>query len=216
MVRDWYRASAAWMQHIESHDTKHIDHGRDIFPADPDILFLSGALHETYARPAIQSAVRAATVPSGYSIDILSSRVELRRAESFFRGALAQAPDMAEAHLRLGRVLGLQGQHADAIVELRRAAALLGDHDELRYDGELFAGAEEEALGRYDAARDAYARAQSLFPGAQSPLIALSQLARMTAPGEDQTLALWQYHKAQARSAEAWIDALRSPFRTAR
>ena len=234
MVRDWYRASAAWMQHIESHDTKHIDHGRDIFPADPDILFLSGALHETYARPAIQSAVRAATVPSGYSIDILSSRVELRRAESFFRGALAQAPDMAEAHLRLGRVLGLLGQHADAIVELRRAAALLGDDDELRYDGELFAGAEEEALGRYDAARDAYARAQSLFPGAQSPLIALSQLARRRgdraaalaaiqqlfelpppfAEGRDDPW--WQYHKAQARSAEAWIDALRSPFRTAR
>src|SRR5207248_2579047 len=74
MVRDWYRASAAWMQHVESHDTQHIDRGREIFSTDPDILFLSGALHETYARPAIQSAAHAAVVPTGFSIDILSAR----------------------------------------------------------------------------------------------------------------------------------------------
>ena len=231
MVRDWYRASAAWMQHVESHDTQHIDRGREIFSTDPDILFLSGALHETYARPAIQSAAHAAVVPTGFSIDILSARVELRRAESFFRGAIAHAPDMAEAHLRLGRVLGLQGQHADAIVELRRGLTLLGDDDELRYDGELFAGAEEEALGRYDAAHEAYERAQSLFPTAQSPLLALSQLARrrgnraeaftamqrlfeLPPPGaEGRDDPWWVYHKAQARNAQALVDAVRAPFR---
>ena len=231
MVRDWYRASSAWMQHIESHDTQHIDRGRDIFPSDPGLLFLSGTLHETYARAEIQSTVRAAVVPAGFSLDILAPRVELRRAESFFRGALAHAPDMAEAHLRLGRVLGLQGQHGDAIVELRRALGLLGDDDELRYDAELFAGAEEEALGRYDAARDEYARAQALFPGAQSPLVALSQLARrrgdraaalaaiqqlfdLPPPGaEGRDDPWWNYHKAQARNAQALVDAVRAPFR---
>ena len=231
MVRDWYRASAAWMQHVESHDTQHIDHGRNIFPADPEILFLSGTLHETYARPEIQSAVHAAVVPTGFSLDILSPRVELRRAESFFREALARAPDMAEAHLRLGRVLGLQGQHANALAELRRALPSLDGDDELVYDGELFAGAEEEAVGNYDAAREAYARAQALFPGAQSPLLALSQLARrrgdrpaalgaiqqvfdLPPPGaEERDDPWWRYHKAQARSAEAWIEALRAPYR---
>jgi len=231
MVRDWYRASAAWMQHVESHDTQHIDRGRDIFPADPEILFLSGTLHETYARAEIQSAVHAAVVPAGFSLDILAPRLELRRAESFFRGALTSAPDMAEGHLRLGRVLGLQGHHADAIVELRRALALLGDDEELRYDAELFAGAEEEALGHYDVAREEYARAQALFPGAQSPLIALSQLARrrgdraaalaaiqqvfdLPLPGaEGRDDPWWQYHKAQARNAEALLEAVRAPFR---
>jgi len=231
MVRDWYRASAAWMQHIESHDTQHIDRAREIFPSDPDLLFLSGALHETYARPGIQSAVGAAVVPTGFSLDILSARVELRRAESFLRSALAHAPDMAEAHLRLGRVLGLQGQHAEAIASLRRALGLLGDDDELRYDGELFAGAEEEALGHYDAAREAYERAQMLFPSAQSPLIALSQLARRRgdragafaaiqrlfalppAGAEGREDPWWVYHKAQARNAEALVEAVRAPFR---
>ena len=231
MVRDWYRASAAWMQHVESHDTQHVDHGRDVFPADPEILFLSGTLHETYARPEIQSAVHAAVVPTGFSLDILSSRMELRRAESFFRDTLAHAPDMAEAHLRLGRVLGLQGQHANALAELRRALPSLEGDNELVYDGELFAGAEEEALGSYDAAREAYARAQALFPGAQSPLLALSQLARrrgdrpaalgaiqqlfdLPPPGaEERDDPWWRYHKAQARSVDAWLEALRAPYR---
>ena len=233
MVRGWYRASAAWMQHIESHDTMHIDRAREIFPSDPDVLFLSGTLHETYAGPAIQSAARAAVVPSGFSLDILPARLELRRAESFLRGAIAHAPDMAEAHLRLGRVLGLQGQHAEAIASLRRAVELLTDDDELRYDAELFAGAEEEALGRFDAAREAYERARALFPSAQSPLLALSQLARRRgdragafsaiqrlfalppqgAEGRDDPF--WAYHTAQARNAESLIEEVRAPFRRA-
>src|SRR5262245_3146283 len=177
MVRDWYRATTAWMQHVESHDTKHIDRGRDLFPTDPDLLFLSGTLHEVYATPEIQSALRSVAMPTGYSISIGSVRAELKQAEGFFRRVVEHAPEMAEAHLRLGRVLGLQGHHADAIVELRQALMLLDD-EELRYDGELFAGTEEEALSRYDAAAELYEQAAARYPGAQSPLIALSQLAR--------------------------------------
>ncbi|HXI31981.1 MAG TPA: hypothetical protein VNG89_26265, partial [Vicinamibacterales bacterium] len=40
MVRDWYRATVTWMQHVESHDTDHVNRGRELFPADPDLLFL--------------------------------------------------------------------------------------------------------------------------------------------------------------------------------
>src|SRR3982751_3601728 len=29
MVRDWYRATSAWMQHVEYHDLHHIDRGRE-------------------------------------------------------------------------------------------------------------------------------------------------------------------------------------------
>src|SRR2546423_3092250 len=106
-----------------------------------------------------------------------SARAELREAESLFRRAVAHAPAMAEAHLRLGRVIGVQGRAADALAELQQALTLLDD-EELWYDGELFVGAMEEALGRYDAAAAAYERAAIRYPGAQSPLFALSQLAR--------------------------------------
>jgi tetratricopeptide (TPR) repeat protein len=230
MVRDWYRATTAWMQHVESHDTKHVDRGRELFPTDPDLLFLSGTLHETYATPEIQAALRSAVMPTGFSIDIGSVRAELRLAEGFFRRALEQAPDMAGARLRLGRVLGLQGHHADAIVDLRQALTLLDD-EELRYDGELFAGAEEEALGRYDAAAALYEQAAARYPGAQSPLFALSQLARRRGDRAGALAAMerlyalpragdearqdpwWVYKVAQARNADELLDDLRTPFR---
>ena len=231
MVRQWYRATAAWMQLHEEHDTLHLDRARRIFPADADILFLSGCQHEVYARPAIQSVLRSAVLPSGFSADFESSHAELRRAEGFLRQAVALKPEIGEAHLRLGRVLGLLGHHAEAVDELRHALTRLDD-DQLRYDGELFLGAEEEALGRFDAAREAYQRAAALYPGAQSPHLALSQLAHRNGdragalraiervfalsrddPGRDDPW--WTYHKAQARDADALLEALRSPFVTA-
>lgn len=59
---------------------------------------------------------------------------------------------------------------------LRRALlTLTGDRQ--RYYGELFLGAEELAEGRADAAKAAFQRASTLFPGAQSPYLALGQLA---------------------------------------
>jgi hypothetical protein len=52
MVRDWYRATAAWMQNREDYQTLHLDRAREIFPTDPVILFLSGTQAETYAAEA--------------------------------------------------------------------------------------------------------------------------------------------------------------------
>src|SRR5439155_20188936 len=139
-------------------------------------------------------------------------------------------PNMGEAHLRLGRVLGQQGHHADAAAELRQALALVDD-DELRYYGQLFLGAEEEALGRFDAARAAFDTAAALFPSAQSPLIGLSELARRRGDRAGALAAIqkvfelpqagdsgrdepwWIYHTAQARNADMLLDDLRAPFR---
>jgi tetratricopeptide (TPR) repeat protein len=229
MVRQWYVATATWMQLHEDHDTHHLDYARSLFPDDPDVLFLAGTQHATYATPSIQSAVRAATLPGGLSMDVDSDRGELRRAEGFLRKAVALRPEMAEARLRFGRVLGLLGRHEEAAAELREAKARVTE-DPQRYYAALFLGCEEEALGRFDAARDAYAAANALFPDAQSPLIALSQLARRRG---DRAGALapirqlfelphealeredpwWSYHIAQARNADALLEALRAPFR---
>ena len=119
-----------------------------------------------------------------------------------------------------------------ATQELRQALTLVDD-DQLRYYGELFLGAEEEALGRFDAARDAYRRAAALFRSAQSPLVAVSQLAwrrgdragalaaiqkvfELPAAGDSgRDDPWWVYHVAQARNADQLLDALREPFRRA-
>lgn len=231
MVHDWYRATSAWMIWNENHDTKHFDRAREIFPNDQDILFLSGCQHEAYARPLIQSAVQTAVLPTGFSIDVDSARRELRRAESFFRGALSQDPAHAEARLRLGRALGLLDRHADAASGLRAASESLADAEQ-RYYSDLFLGAEEEALGRFEAARAAYERARQEYPRAQSPYLALSELARRTGDRAGALRAAeemfdlskdparndpwWSYFVVGARNAEDWLDELRRPFKRAR
>jgi hypothetical protein len=228
MVRRWYRATAAWMQLHEDYDTLHIDRARAIVPADPDIMFLSGCLRELYAAPLVQNAMREATPPRGVAFDVGSDRAELRHAETFFRGALAARPAFPEAHLRLGRVLALLERPADAVVELREALAST-DESLLRYYGQLFAGGAEEALGRFDAAQEAYEAAAALYPTAQSPRIALSALARRRGdrgaalraiqqmfelppapPARDDPW--WSYHLAQARNTDEWLEELRRPF----
>jgi tetratricopeptide (TPR) repeat protein len=228
MVRDWYRATAAWMQSREDYDTVHLNRAREIFPADPVILFLSGTQAETYAAPHIQSAVRSSVVPAAVTFAVGSDRAELHQAESFFRRALTLDPVLPELHLRFGHVLSLLERHADAAKELRDALAS-EDEAVLRYYGQLFLGAVEESLGHADAAREAYAEAVALYPTAQSPHIALSALARRhgdraTALREMQTVfelertesepddPWWRYYTAQARQADEMLSALWRPF----
>src|SRR4051812_18059858 len=88
MVRQWYRATAAWMQLREDHDELHINHARELFPDDPDILFLSACQRETYAGPPIQTAVRSAVLPTGVTMGVGSEQMELKQAEQLFRRTL--------------------------------------------------------------------------------------------------------------------------------
>jgi tetratricopeptide (TPR) repeat protein len=228
MVRQWYHATAAWRQSRESHDTRHLDAARLLFPNDPDILFLSGTQHETYAGAPIQNAVRSTVLPTGFKLDIDADRGELRLAEGFFRRALAARPDFAEAHLHLGRVLLLRGRPAEASIELQQAIAAV-EGNQLLYYAELFAGAAHEALSQFDAARASFEKAVDLYPTAQSPLLALSALARRRG---DRSAALdalhqlfalrpidpeldepwWWYFVASARNADALLTELRKPF----
>jgi tetratricopeptide (TPR) repeat protein len=228
MVRRWYRATAAWMESSEDHDTDHLNRARTVFPHDPDLLFLSACQHEAYASAEIQSSLRAAAIPTGVRIDVGSDRAELRQAEGLFRQALAANPAMPEAHLRLGRVLSLLDRRGDAIPELRAAIATT-DEDLLQYYGQLFLGAAEDALGHFEAARDAFMAAQLLFVDAQSPRLALSALARrrgdragalrelqqvLAAPADMDAVddPWWTYYSACGRNADDLLEELRKPF----
>jgi tetratricopeptide (TPR) repeat protein len=229
MVRQWYRATAAWMQLREDHDKIHLDRARAIFPGDPDILFLSASQHETYGGVPIQTAVRSAVLPTGVTMDVGTERAELREAEGLFRRVLELRPDYAEARMRHGRVLGGLAKHAEAASELRRAVGELTDPQQVYY-AELFLGAEEAALGNREAARVAFDHAVGLFPQAQSPLFALSEIARRSGDRNgalraiDRLFALsgegrderddpwWWYYTAQARDADDLLDALYQPY----
>lgn len=176
-VLSWYRDVSEYLLNTGtlSEAVPHLERARQIFPADAQVLLDSAYLHEKLASPQIQAAAMSIDGSKGFKPAVDSQRAELSRAERLFRQALAVEPDNAVARVRLGRVVGQLGRHREAAAELRKAigAGLAG---ESLYYAELFLGREEESLGNRAAARESYEKASKLYPRAQSPRLALSQL----------------------------------------
>jgi hypothetical protein len=223
IVRDWYHATAAWMQQRQNFDTVHVHHAVDLFQDDADILFLAGCLHETLASSSMSAAAAVAVAPVGFTFDIASARTELSRAETFFKRAVQARPAMLEARLHLGQVLLAQRQFDAAAQQLRSGAP---DDEVLQYYHALFLGSAEEELGRYDAASAAYTRAAALQDIAQAPRLALIHLAWRRGNRSDAVRALqqlsdlpdddsverdpwWTYYTSSARNADQLLDGLR-------
>lgn len=227
IVRHWYRATIAQLLRNEeiAYARPQLAAALRIFANDAHLLLYAGALHETSANARVQAVVRGlARLPEVKPV-VASPGTELKLAERFFRQSLEADPRLAEARLRLGRVLGVQGRHEEAATEIRRVSPQIKD-SQLLYYAELFLGQEEAELGRRGAARDCFVRAGALYPRAQSPHLALALLARahgdrpamlhaMKAvfalpPNEkDREDPWWEYHTAYVRDADALLDQLR-------
>jgi tetratricopeptide (TPR) repeat protein len=218
-VRAWYRASSAALVHDMQLHAGHFNEALRLFPDDAMLSMLAGSFHEALASPQVQEFIRSATPPKGITLGVGSTRAELGQAETLFKRSLSIDPRNAEARIRLGRVLSLEGRHADAINELRRVDA--SDPAILQYYGTLFTGDAAEALGRVEEARAAYERAAALYPMAHAPRLALSQLAARegdtiaasntlelvlsrTDPAPDDD-PFWTYHVAAGRDANALL-----------
>lgn len=225
--RQWYVATAAYLQSRSSLAdlVPHMAKARQVLPADAEILFYSGAMHETMAAPFVQEAARRITLPPGMVLDVTSARTHLRAARTFFRRALDAAPGRAEARVRLGRVLGMLGDHREAAVELERALSVPLT-PRLEYYASLFLGGEHVRLGRPDAARKSFARASALYPAAQSPRLGLSTVARAAGrrgeaaevlmgavtgqhPGDDSRDPWWTYFAENKEEADRLLAAWR-------
>jgi tetratricopeptide (TPR) repeat protein len=219
-VLDWYRASSsALLRDFQMH-ADHFDQALRLFPDDPLLLMFAGSLHEDLASARVQEFIRSAVVPPGVTLRVGSSKTELERAEALLRRSVkidARAPD---ARVRLGRVLSLQTRYADALTELRQLDASAPQM--LQYYAALFTGDAAEALGRRDDARAAYGPAAKLYPQAQAPRFALSQLALRDGdtPGAVKVLEnvlsmasksaadndpFWTYHTAAGRDTAALL-----------
>ena len=178
MVQLWYRATAAFQEYERSYSdaAPHLEHARLVLPDDPLIFLYSGMVNENLAAPTVQVAVDAFASPERARFSVKSVGEELQRAEGFLRRAVELSPDLAVAHVRLGRVLGRLGRHEEAASRFKNAL-VLGPDSVLEYYAQLFLGGEERQLGHLAEARTAFERAIALFPLAQSPLLALGQLA---------------------------------------
>jgi hypothetical protein len=226
MARLWYIATGAWMQREQQYDPGHLQQARELFKDDPFILFLSGTHAETFASPAIQSALKTAVLPTGLVLRLGAESSELRTAEAMLQRAVQLDPSFPEAHLHFGHVLLARGKPQEAVAELK---ATVTPDPLLRYYTEMFLGAAEESLSHADLASAAYGRAAALFPRAQSPALALSALyarrsdraAARTAIGPAFDLPVeaeygddpwWRYRTVQGRNAGDLLARLWAPF----
>jgi tetratricopeptide (TPR) repeat protein len=178
-VRAWYLETSSDLLRMRqmAAAVEHYARARQLFPSDPAILFGSGVLHERFASSAMQAGAESVVESNRTAAAMSSGRAELMKAERFLRDALAQQPDHLEARVRRGRVLEDLGRHREAIEELRRAVAG-GATGSLLYLAQMFIGRAEEASGHDAAARAAFEHASAMYPNAQSPRLALSQIAR--------------------------------------
>lgn len=224
LPRQWYIATTAHMQSLRhlGYAGQNLESALKRFPSDARLLYYAGVLHETWASPSNQNIV----LPKGGKISYRSREPELKLARTYFEKAVASDHKYAEARLRLGRVLGILGYHEKAVVELQRASASIEDLP-LMYYASLFLGSEFEALSRRSEARIQYERAAMLYPNAQAPLFALSELAHSRGDAEGALLAIqrvfelprtnlweddpwWTYDIAHAHDAAVLIETLRT------
>jgi tetratricopeptide (TPR) repeat protein len=219
MVRQWYIATIAYLQSrgFLGYAGQILKYALEKLPNDPHILFYAGALHENWALPFHQNVVMIKGAKVTYGL----KEAELKLALQYFQKVVALDPGFAEAHLRLGRVLSLLDQRSKAVAELQQAAASIKD-PQLLYYTSLYLGYEFEMLARRNEAREQYERAAMLYPAAQSPLLALSQLAHSGDDVKGALLALqrvfdlprrdfwkddplWIYYLAHVRDADVLV-----------
>jgi tetratricopeptide (TPR) repeat protein len=228
VVRRWYRATAVYFlsQRQFADAVPHLERARRLFPADPGILMESGYLHEVLAAPRVQDVVRGTLPPAGLVFAVAPQRSNLRDAETDFRRAVEADEAFIEARLRLGHVVGLLGRHAEAVSHLQQALAGATDRL-LQYHASMFLGNEQQALGQRDRARESYEKAAALYPRAQSPRLALTQLARgagdrpgawralqplLTLPADQSAREdpWWGYYEGQGRNAAPLFSEVRA------
>jgi hypothetical protein len=229
-VRLWYLASNAYMQAVEQLDGWHVERAVQLFPRDPEILFLAACAREVFSGPQIQSVLASTTLSRDLFDQIGDEGDELRKAERLFRESLERNPKQVESRIRLGRVLGRRGHHQDAIVELRRAT-MDTENRLLQYYGQMFLGTEAAALDLTEEARRAFERAAELYPNAQSPHLAISALATRTGDRAEALVAIqpvitgdepllsddpwWSYYTSQARGLSGIVEALHAAVQKA-
>jgi tetratricopeptide (TPR) repeat protein len=130
-----------------------VDEALELYPNDMEIQLAVGSVYESAGRRQIEGM--------------------LDRAEGLYRVVLEKRPDNVEAHLRLGRVLQLKGNWAEAIRELDWSLEHGDDHS-IRFVTLMLMGDVYYQLGDLQNAVRSYRGALEIDPGCQVAAVALS------------------------------------------
>jgi Flp pilus assembly protein TadD len=172
-ARLWYHATAAHLQNSRNYLAlmPHLEYARTALPDDARMFLFSGAAFENLAASSVQSVFQQGAA----MINLAQPPELLFKAEPLLRRALELDPTSSETRVRLGRVLYLRGRDKDAYPILIKAESEAATPT-IKYYAALFAGRAAERMGEDGNAREAYGRAQALFSGVQSPMMALAEM----------------------------------------
>jgi VWFA-related protein len=223
-VLRWYRAVGAWLleNRLQAIAVAHLDEAQRLFPRDRDVNLLAGLLHESLARAAGWALLET-------GIDDSS---ELQAARRALQRTVDADPQAEVARLHLARVSHLLGDDqaasAAASVVLAQAARPAN-----KYVAELLMGSIHQAAQRFDQARASFERSAALYPTAQSPLVALSQVARASGNRAEAVRSVerltalphdvdgrrdpwWEYESSAVRDFGPLLDDLRDDLKARR
>jgi tetratricopeptide (TPR) repeat protein len=226
--RDVYLA-IAWILQSALEETalkEHLELARKNLPEEAGIWLASGSAEELFAEPAMVKRLKRTntTVPRD-TWNLTTRERFLEKAEEYHREAIARDAALAEAHVRLGRVLQQRGKLEDARAVLE-AARRLESPSEVGYLATLFLAGVTEAANKPPApAFDLYAELVKRWPECQSGHLGLSRAHSARGNGQAALDALeplrkeperracfdawWVYQSGQAWRLKAMLEALR-------
>jgi tetratricopeptide (TPR) repeat protein len=223
-LRDWYLVVASRLQSADqpAYLKSHVREGLELLKDDPELLLTRGTISEGEADIAVVDRSVASDI---YTSDYVHRwRQYMSAAGGDYEAATRRQPGLHEATLRWGRVNTHLGDRKAA----RRALDDVAASDappQLRYMAQLFLGDLAEREQQPDRARAAYESALALFPTAQAPMLALSQLCdsagesecarrwlsqSMAATGRGRLDPWWTYLRGQTWLADQRLVAFRA------
>ena len=174
----WYvLASTALLARTDPlNASRVIDAGRRHFKNNATLKMLEGVVEEMRGHIMNSNLHDVRTITA---MTPTPARLRLNYAQACYRDALKLDPHLAEARLRLGRVLYLRNEPRPAQAELETVAATATE-PRLAYLAHLFLGAVAQQQNDRDSARRHYEQAIAIAPEHQTAYIALSFLEDMS------------------------------------
>jgi hypothetical protein len=175
--RTWCLVMAAYAMRLGAFDAAggFLEQVPSEYTRDPEVLLAGGS---------VQEAIVLARGPG----DVAGSRAAAGAAEKY-RRAIALAPGLIEARLRLGHVLLGQHRVAEATAELERVRRDAGQTLVAHYAA-LFLGRAYEGAGRIDQAMESYRAAIAGMPSSQAAHVSLGRLLLVTGHTSEATAAV--------------------------
>ncbi len=206
----WYLHSALRFDDL----ARHLDLILKRFPNDAEVLLALGSFYEGVgwsSEPPINLAPspigRRATTDGRprilRPIDGRNQRRIQEEAAATFRRALAAAPELDEARLRLGRVLNELGRPAEAL-QMLQPFHQRETEVRFKYLAALFEGAAQQRGDHLDAAVEAYRVATTIYPGCQTPWVALSGALRANGERSAAYGILLRVAESEPQSEDPW------------